>query len=174
MPLIKSKSQPAFVKNLKAELKAGKPRAQSLAIAYAMKRRARASGGPVFEGPIVSSVPGRTDHLAADVGQNSYVIPAETVSHLGQSNTLAGLKKLEGMFGRNSKYGRGLATGGSPSAPGVPVNLAGGEYVISPEIVARIGGGDPKKGHAWLDKWVMSQRKKHIKTLRNLAGPAHD
>lgn len=175
MPLIASKSKPAFVSNLKAELAAGKPRAQSLAIAYSMKRRARADGGGVFEGPIVSSVPGRTDHLNTDVAPNSYVIPSETVSHLGQNNTLAGLKKLEEMFGRNGKYGKGLATGGAagPRRP-IPVALAGGEYVISPEIVAKIGGGDPKKGHQWLDKWVMSQRKKHIKTLRNLAGPAKD
>jgi len=49
MPLIKSKSDKAFKHNLKAELAAGKPRAQSLAIAYSVKRRARADGGEVDE-----------------------------------------------------------------------------------------------------------------------------
>src|SRR5271170_4534574 len=40
MPLIKGKSQKSFVKNLKTEMEAGKPQKQSLAIAYAMKRKA--------------------------------------------------------------------------------------------------------------------------------------
>jgi hypothetical protein len=41
MPLLKRKSQKAFVQNLKAELKAGKPKKQALAIAYSVKRRAK-------------------------------------------------------------------------------------------------------------------------------------
>ena len=40
MPLIKSKSPEAFKKNIKAEVKAGKPVKQALAIAYAEKRAA--------------------------------------------------------------------------------------------------------------------------------------
>ena len=38
MPLIKSKSKEAFTKNIKAEIKAGKPQKQAVAIAYAVKR----------------------------------------------------------------------------------------------------------------------------------------
>lgn len=41
MPLIKSKSKEAFKKNLKAEEEAGKPKAQSLAIAYATQRHSK-------------------------------------------------------------------------------------------------------------------------------------
>ena len=40
MPLVKSKSPEAFRKNVKAEVAAGKPVAQSVAIAYAVKRAA--------------------------------------------------------------------------------------------------------------------------------------
>jgi len=40
MPLIKSKSPEAFKKNIKAEVKAGKPVKQAVAIAYAEKRAA--------------------------------------------------------------------------------------------------------------------------------------
>lgn len=40
MPLVKSTSKSAFRKNLKAEIKAGKPQKQAVAIAYAVKRRA--------------------------------------------------------------------------------------------------------------------------------------
>jgi hypothetical protein len=40
MPLKKSATKKAFVSNLKEELKAGKPKAQALAIAYSEKRAA--------------------------------------------------------------------------------------------------------------------------------------
>ena len=40
MPLIKSKSPEAFKKNIKAEIKAGKPVKQAVAIAYSEKREA--------------------------------------------------------------------------------------------------------------------------------------
>jgi hypothetical protein len=40
MPLVKSPSKEAFRKNVKAEVKAGKPPAQAVAIAYAVKRAA--------------------------------------------------------------------------------------------------------------------------------------
>ena len=40
MPLTKSTSKKAFEKNIKAEVKSGKPVKQSVAIAYAVKREA--------------------------------------------------------------------------------------------------------------------------------------
>jgi len=40
MPLIKSTSKPAFTKNIKKEIAAGKPPKQAVAIAYATKRAA--------------------------------------------------------------------------------------------------------------------------------------
>lgn len=40
MPLVKSKSPEAFRKNVKAEVAAGKPVKQALAISYAVKREA--------------------------------------------------------------------------------------------------------------------------------------
>lgn len=40
MPLTKSKSKKAFESNLKEELKSGKSKDQSLAIAYSVKRKA--------------------------------------------------------------------------------------------------------------------------------------
>ena len=48
MPLIKSKSKEAFGKNVAAEIKAGKPQKQAVAIAYAEKRAApKKAGGKV-------------------------------------------------------------------------------------------------------------------------------
>ena len=40
MPLVKSPSKEAFRKNVKAEIKAGKPQKQAGAIAYSVKREA--------------------------------------------------------------------------------------------------------------------------------------
>lgn len=47
MPLIKSKSEKAFKSNIKAEIAAGKPHKQAVAIAYDVQRRAakKADGG---------------------------------------------------------------------------------------------------------------------------------
>lgn len=166
MPLVKSKSDDAFKSNLKAELAAGKPRDQSLAIAYSVKRKARADGGGVHVGPIISDVPGRTDSHPMDVAAGSYVVPAYAVSHLGENNTLAGMKVLQHMFG--DIHNR--ASGGQV----VPIAAAGGEYVIPPNKVAEIGGGDMDHGHKVLDAWVMSLKRDHIKTLKGLARPAQD
>ena len=48
MPLIKSKSKEAFGKNVAAEIKAGKPQKQAVAIAYATKNAApKKAGGKV-------------------------------------------------------------------------------------------------------------------------------
>jgi hypothetical protein len=41
MPLKKSTSEKAFKQNIKAEVKAGKPVKQALAIAYSVKREAK-------------------------------------------------------------------------------------------------------------------------------------
>jgi hypothetical protein len=41
MPLVKSKSPTAFRKNIKAEVAANKPIKQAVAIAYAVKRKAK-------------------------------------------------------------------------------------------------------------------------------------
>ena len=45
MPLIKSKSDKAFKSNIKAEIKAGKPQKQAVAIAYSVKRKAKKAVG---------------------------------------------------------------------------------------------------------------------------------
>ena len=146
-------------------------------------------------GPINSAVPGRTDKHAMNVPSGSYVMPADAVSHIGQNNTAAGMAGLTKML-HGGPYGM---KGGAPKVHGlglpkppkmnpmaskggrkndhhagspVPVMTAGGEYVIPPELVLQLGGGDLKRGHAALDKWVMGLRKKHIKTLKNLPPPA--
>ena len=45
MPLVKSTSKSAFRSNIKAEMKAGKPQKQAVAIAYSVKRKAQSKKG---------------------------------------------------------------------------------------------------------------------------------
>lgn len=194
MPLIKSASKKAVSENIKTEMAHDKPQKQAVAIALETARRAkRAAGGGVFEGPIVSEVPGRTDRHNMDVAAGSYVIPAESVSHLGENNTLAGLKHLKdiGAHGirklarsakgahdivRKHKLKRALggATGDEQTGHPIPVVTAGGEHVMSPEEVKVIGDGDVTLGHRLLDNWVVENRKNHVKTLQKLEPPAKD
>jgi hypothetical protein len=227
MPLEHSKSEPAFRRNVETlmhEAKAGtsahvKSPSQALAIAYAIKRRGKANGGfalggaaaPWFvrnearsmlhSGPVLSAVPGRTDRHNVHVPSGSYVMPAAAVSHLGQSNTMAGAAVLNKMF-HASPYGggtvsikhgmgppkpprpmappkmgspwhdRGGARDGAPVGHPTPIVIAGGEYLIPPHHVMAIGGGNLAHGHKVLDAWVKSLQEDHAKTIRKLPAPA--
>lgn len=148
-------------------------------------------------GPLHSPIAGRTDHIATSVPSGAYVLPADHVSALGQGNTAAGMKVVEHMF-NSGPYGTSLrrpAAGGMKRPPPmrlpqanradggdveetagepVPIMAAGGEYVVDPEIVRSIGGGDMDRGHEILDAWVLDTRKKHVKTLSKLPPPAKD
>jgi hypothetical protein len=142
---------------------------------------------PVHEGAIVSSVAGRTDHLPMPVRGGSYVIPADIVSSHGQGNTAAGFKVMRRVFG-GQPYGGGSqpynASGGpygekighakGGKAGDVPIVAAGGEYVITPEEVRRVGDGDLDMGHRVLDEFVKRSRRELVKTLVKLPGPRRD
>jgi len=60
------------------------------------------------------------------------------------------------------------------AAPSVPIVAAGGEYVIHPSDVVRIGHGDLDDGHRILDAFVLGMRAKTVKTLKGLPGPKKD
>lgn len=189
MPLYPGKSQTAISKNISLLHKEGRPHKQAVAIALNKARDAMAKGGAadktVHHGPINVAVPGRTDRLPINVYSGSYVIPADIVSGLGEGNTLAGNEIIKRMF--FTQDGLEKASGGSAlkSKYGidgyyheprrkVPVIVAGGEYIIPPEIVEQLGGGDMESGHKMLDKFVLQQRKALQKKLSKLPGPARD
>lgn len=142
----------------------------------------------VLVGPVVSTVPGRTDKHPVNVLSGSYVLPSSHVASLGEDNTLAGLKVLAEMFPNSAQPGEGagaaradgrdMAKGGyaveGDEGAMVPIVIAGGEFVVHPKDVAETGDGDMARGHKMLDQWVISRRKKHIKTLQGLSPPARD
>lgn len=159
----------------------------ALAIADRIKRENMARGGGIgFTGPINGSTGGRTDARKMSVPSGSYVLPAAMVSHLGEGNTLAGQRVLgqmfKGPYGTTpSKMPRGgmgvpkpgamkkFADGGATEA--VPIYAADGEYVIPPDAVATVGGGDMQRGHDMLDEWVTMELANAAKTIKNLPGP---
>ena len=185
-------------------VQSGHPQAQAIAAALNTARHSHmAEGGlpygagapkhKIHVGAIHSPVAGRTDHLPMNVPSGSYVIPADIIGAMGEGNTMAGFKIAKRMFSSKSymehgatpyegssapynaskgPYGSHLATGGS--APAVEIVAAGGEYVIEPEDVTALGGGDIDHGHEILDHFVTGYRKKTIDTLKKLPGPKRD
>ena len=197
MPLLPGKSH--IGKNISEMESAGHPRDQAIAAALNVARKHRAEGGTVDEhtGAIHSSVAGRTDHLPIHVPSGAYVIPADIVSGMGEGNTIAGFKHMRRLFGdmpraagpnayghTGGPYGKagspydhsggpyGMAAGGKSA--GVPIVAAGGEYVVHPDHVRAVGGGDLDTGHKVLDEFVKRMRKELVKTLKNLPGPKKD
>lgn len=169
MPLLKGKSQKTISANIREMMHAGHPQPQAIAAAMETARRSRAEGGEIDEkihvGPIHSNVAGRTDHLPINVPSGAYVIPADIISSMGEGNTMAGFQIANKVFGSQQN---------SPEHEPVEIVAAGGEYVITPENVTNVGGGDIDAGHKNLDDFVKTYRAKTIKTLQKLPGPKRD
>lgn len=197
---------------------------------HALMRPGRADGGAIsdspgapFTGGIMSLGAGRADDVPMHVPDGAYVMPAWSVSHLGEGNTMSGMAMLKGMFGTPwggpksggpygapsppLKTGKGVKIpkppamhfqppsfmpqgmsaenpaladrqkhGGAAHAPAggapVPINASGGEFVIEPDEVAKIGDGNVDKGHKVLDHWVMTLKNEAATTIKKLPGPA--
>lgn len=199
-PLAEGKSKDTISHNIAEMVRAGHPQAQAVAAALHVAGRARrAEGGLLHEpeapkhpklhvGPIHSGVAGRTDHLPIHVPNGSYVIPADVVSAHGEGNTIAGFRVMRRLFGgmpysgqsapygqSGGPYGEPLPRAeGGPADEGVPIVAAGGEYVVSPQAVLNVGGGDLDTGHRVLDEFVKRSRANTVKTLEKLPGPQKD
>lgn len=169
MPLQKSTSRAVISNNIREMQAAGHPHRQAVAAALHtadLARQHRADGGglslgqtsiPFAErsaarslqddtyhpgGFLNSSVAGRTDRLPHAVAADSFVMPADVVSGIGQGNSLAGAKIMDailssGPFG--TPLPRTRRADGGP-APGIShVMVAGGEYIVPREKVIALG-----------------------------------
>src|SRR5512139_3598946 len=53
-----------------------------------------------------------------------------------------------------------------------PIAASDGEFIIHPQKVLELGGGNLERGHEILDAFVKHSRKQHIKQQQKLPGPA--
>lgn len=185
MPLKHGKSQATISSNIREMIDAGHPQNQAVAAALNIARKKAAEGGmqlgsrnpqpeKIHVGPIHSAVAGRTDHLPVHVASGSYVIPADIVSAMGEGNSMAGFKVADTIFrdpGGDREPHKNPAFSDTET---VPVVVAGGEYIISPQDVIHLGEGSMEDGHRMLDEFVKQYRRKTINTLKSLPPPKKD
>ena len=128
---------------------AGKPQRQAVAIAYSVKRKAKADGGPIgvpfarrseahafsaiergntpaHMGPIHGIGGGRADTVPMKVKGGSYVIPADVVSSVGQGNSLAGSDHFNKLF-KMGPYGSAPASVKAPKPHFADGGMADGD-----------------------------------------------
>lgn len=135
----------------------------------------RQGGDQFTSGLVKDPTPGRTDRLPTSMPADSYVIPADIVSGMGQGNTLAGAKILDAIFRAHGGATPHRAEGGAtPAAARVPVIVAGGEYIVPPDRVRSVGGGDAAEGHKLLDSFTRRHRVNLVRRLKTLPGPRKD
>lgn len=193
MPLKPGDSRATVSSNISEMVHAGYPQKQAVAASLSNARRhpRRAEGGGLMdagntvqptpeapyheEGLFHSDVAGRTDRLPRVVPSDSFVFPADVVSALGQGNTLAGAKILDGIFG-STKLAAGGPVGNSD------VIVAGGEYLANRGKLENIGKRlrmhgkskartDINAGHEWARTFVDKVRKHQMDFLKNAPKP---
>jgi hypothetical protein len=185
MPLKRGKSPSVISANISEMIRAGHPHDQAVATALNIARKKAAEGGmqlgalnpqpeKIHVGPIHSTVAGRTDHLPVHVASGSYVIPADIVSAMGEGNSMAGFKVSDKIFRDPEGDREPHKNPAFADTETVPVVVAGGEYIISPQDVIYLGGGSMEDGHRSLDEFVKQYRQKTIQTLKSLPGPKKD
>ena len=156
------------------------------------KQEAYGSERPLAGGFLAGSSPGRADTIRTQAPGGAYVLPADVIAGLGEGNSLAGARVAQEMFGTGphgiplERSGRGRGPPTAPRLPmpqakgggvqrgaltGTPVALSHGEYVVHPAAVARLGGGNLRRGHKVLDLFVKRERAKQIGKLKKLPGP---
>jgi Domain of unknown function (DUF6321) len=167
MPLTKSKSAAAFKKNISAEVKAGKPVKQAVAIAYSVKRAA-----PKKEGGLYANIHAKQERIAHGSGEKMRKAGskgAPTADAFKQSAKTA--KKKDG--GVSLAVGRGeklsVERGAGLTAKGrAKYNKETGSHLKAPQpqggsrkdsFCARMSGvvehakGDAPRAKASLKRW---------------------
>lgn len=168
MPLTKSKSQKAFSHNVKAEIAAGKPQKQAVAIAYSVKRAAKKADG----GGLYANIHAKQERIAHGSGEKMRKPGskgAPTADAFKQSAKTA--KKKEG--GVSLAVGRGeklsVEKGAGLTAKGrAKYNRETGSHLKAPQpqggsrkdsFCARMSGvvkhssGDAPRAKASLKRW---------------------
>lgn len=140
-------------------------------------------GSYVIPADVVSGLPGAqgnslAGHVALNKMMNALPLVPDKAPYGADTPTLARARTIPGLGTQHHLMANELdkSTGGKVEDHGKPVDImaAGGEHVIPPEMVRRIGLGNLERGHAILDEFVKEVRKRNIKDLSKLPGPVRD
>lgn len=146
-------------------------------------------GSYVVPADVVSGLPGAqgnslAGHAALEKLMNAMPLVPDKAPYgadtpqLPRGRTIPGLANQHHLMAAELDKASGGAISGShvPAANDDPIEImaAGGEHVVPPEMVKRIGLGNLKRGHEILDEFVKEVRKRNIKDLKNLPGPVKD
>ena len=170
MPLIKSKSEKAFKSNIKAEIAAGKPQKQAVAIAYDVQRRAprKAEGGGLY-----ANIHAKRERIAHGSGEKmrkpgsagaptaqDFKAAAKTAKHKkdgGPSLSVGRGEKLPTSQGAGltakgrAKYNR--ATGANLKAPQPQGGPRKNSFCARMSGVVKHAKGDAPRAKASLRRW---------------------
>ncbi len=151
MPLKPGSSQETISQNISEMVHSGHPKDQAIAAALNTAREGYKRGGgkiKIHNGPIHSSVAGRTDHLPMHVASGSYVIPADIISAMGEGNSMAGFKVAKSIFSIKGPYDQpagAMPYGGGAMPYGQPSpRKAEGGSAGNPVAAARAAAGDER------------------------------
>lgn len=130
MPLGHSPSHGAFISNLKAEMHAGKPQKQALAIAFDVQRRAHHADGGAPDDAAAAAIRLSRRHLA-----------------FGGMGTMPEAPYFERSAARQdmSPYGFSSGTGGGRTDKN-NVDVGAGAYVLPADVVSGLGEGNSLAG----------------------------
>ena len=141
-------------------------------------------GSYVVPADVVSGLPGAqgnslAGHVALNKLMNSLPLLPDEAPYGADSPQLTRGRTMPGLLNQHhllaSMFDKSKG-GKVPHDHGEPVDImaAGGEHVITPEQVRRLGLGSLKRGHEILDAFVQEVRKRNIKDLKKLPGPVRD
>ena len=111
-------------------------------------------GGQVGIAALPQSAGAPAFQAGGDMESNSFIVPADVVSALGNGSTEAGVEVLNQYLGMALPI-QGPGDGLSDDIPATidgeqPARVADGEVYVPPEVVAQLGDGDYERGSAKL------------------------
>lgn len=141
-------------------------------------------GSYVVPADVVSGMPGAqgnslAGHVALNKMMNALPLAPDKAPYGADTPNLARARTIPGLGSQHHLMANELDKnkgGRVPEDHGEPIDIvaAGGEHVLSPEEVKRVGMGNLERGHAILDEFVKEVRKRNIAELRKLPGPVKD
>lgn len=105
-------------------------------------------------------------------GGNMGAIPRPPPMHFQPPNFYPQGMSAENPALAEAKQKHGGAAMGSGPGGAVPINASGGEFVVDPAEVTKIGDGNADKGHRVMDRWLIMMKREAANTLKKLPGPA--